>query len=58
MIYFRNIFNHNSFIQKNHLFIHLYIQQVYKSTMLSAEDTVVNNTEMVSAFMGDWMLNV
>lgn len=30
-------------MQKNHhLFIHFYIQQVYKSIMLSAEDTVMN----------------
>ena len=44
-------------MQKNHhLFIHLYIQQAYKSTMLSAEDIVANNTEMASAFIGDMVL--
>lgn len=46
-------------MQKNHhLFVHLYVQQAYDSTVLSAEDMVVNNKEMVSALMGDWMLNV
>lgn len=42
----------------HHLFVHLYIQQVYESTVLSTEATVENNKEMVSVLMRDWMLNV
>lgn len=64
--YFRQVwpilvgyFDYNSFMQKNcHLFIYLYMPQVYNGTVLSAGDIVVNKTEMVSAFMGDLMLNI
>lgn len=46
-------------MQKNgQIFIHLYIHQVYIGTVLSAGDTVLNKTELLSASMEELRLNI
>lgn len=39
-------------------FVYLYIQQEQTGAVLSASNTVVNKTEVLSVFMGDLMLNI